>query len=94
MKLIEQIERINRMHELIKHRRTGTPQELAMKLQLSTSMMYKIMEELRLKEVPIEYSKQLRTYHYSRPFLMNIRLDFRLVDDEELPAMKKVSVCR
>jgi hypothetical protein len=26
MKLLEQIERINRLHELIKHRRTGTPE--------------------------------------------------------------------
>ncbi|MEJ7694629.1 HTH domain-containing protein [Daejeonella sp.] len=83
MKLLEQIERINRLHELIKYRRTGTPGELAKRLKLSTSMVYKVMEELRLKDAPIEYSKQLGTYYYSQPYLMNINLEFRLLEDEE-----------
>jgi len=82
MKLIEQIERINRLHELIKYRRTGTPKELAKRLGLSTSMVYKILEELKLKEAPIEYSKQLRSYYYSKPYLMNIKLDFRFIQDK------------
>ncbi len=84
MKLFEQIERINRLHELIKYRRTGTPGELAKRLKISTSMMYKVMEELRLRDAPIEYSKQLQTYYYSQPYLMNINLDFRLLQDENL----------
>lgn len=84
MKLLEQIERINRLHELIKYRRAGTPQELADRLEISTSMLYKIIEELRLKGAPVVYSRQLRTYYYSKPYLMKIRLDFRLLQDEEI----------
>ena len=53
MKLLEQIERINRLHELIKHRRTGTPSQLAQRLNLSTSMVYKLIDELKLREAPI-----------------------------------------
>ncbi len=83
MKLIEQIERINRLHELIRYRRTGTPQELAKRLGLSTSMIYKTIEELKDKGVPIEYSRQLQTYYYSHLYLMNIKIDFRLLNDEE-----------
>ncbi len=82
MKLLEQIERLNRLHQLIKYRRTGTPKELAGKLQLSTSMVYKLLEELKTKEVPIRYSKDLRTYYYTSPFLMNIVIDFRFVQGE------------
>jgi predicted DNA-binding transcriptional regulator YafY len=84
MKLLEQIERINRLHYLIKHRRTGTPQQLARRLNLSTSMIYKLMEELRIREVPIEYSRQRKTYYYSSEFLMHIQADFRPLDREEL----------
>lgn len=84
MKLLEQVERINRLHEMIKYRRTGTPQQLAKRLNLSTSMIYKLMEELKLKEVPIEYSRQLKTYYYSSQYMMNISLDFRLLGDEEI----------
>ena len=83
MKLIEQIERINRLHELIRFRRTGTPQELARRLGLSTSMIYKVMEELRHRGVPIEYSRQLQTYYYSHLYMMNIKIDFRLLQDDE-----------
>lgn len=84
MKLLEQIERINRLHDLIRYRRTGTPQQLARRLNLSTSMVYKLMEELKLKEAPIEYSRQLGTYYYSSAYLMKIHIDFRpLGDDEE-----------
>ncbi len=83
MKLIEQIERINRLHELITHRRTGRPQDLAKRLGLSTSMIYKVIEELKNKGVPIEYSRQLQTYYYSCRYLMNIRINFRPLQEGE-----------
>jgi predicted DNA-binding transcriptional regulator YafY len=84
MKLLEQIERINRLHDLIKHRRTGTPEQLARRLNLSTSMIYKLMEELRFREVPIEYSRQFKTYYYSVDFLMRIQAEFRPLNKEEM----------
>jgi predicted DNA-binding transcriptional regulator YafY len=85
MKLLEQIERINRLHELIKHRRTGTPSELANRLNLSTSMVYKLIDELKLRDAPIVYSRQLGTYYYSRSFQMKISIDFKtIVEDESL----------
>jgi predicted DNA-binding transcriptional regulator YafY len=83
MKLLEQIERINRLHELIKHRRTGTPSQLARSLNLSTSMIYKLMDELKLREAPIAYSRQLGTYYYSRRFQMKISIDFKSLGDDE-----------
>lgn len=85
MKLLEQIERINRLHEMIKYRRTGTPQQLARRLNLSASMVYKLMDELKLREVPIEYSRQLGSYYYSRSFQMKISIDFRSLAEEEIP---------
>lgn len=85
MKLLEQIERINRLHELIKYRRTGTPQQLARRLNLSTSMIYKLIDELKLREAPIRYSRQQGTYYYSRSFLMKISIDFKTTTEEELP---------
>ncbi len=85
MKLLEQIERINRLHEMIKYRRTGTPQQLPRRLNLSTSMVYKLMDELKLREVPIEYSRQLGSYYYSRSFQMKISIDFKTIAEEELP---------
>lgn len=84
MKLLEQIERINRLHELIKHRRTGTPSQLAQRLNLSTSMVYKLIDELKIREVPIVYSRQLGTYYYSRSFQMKISIDFKTLTEGEM----------
>ncbi len=86
MKLLEQIERINRLHEMIKHRRTGTPSQLARRLNLSTSMIYKLIDELKLREAPITYSRQLGSYYYSRSFQMKISIDFKSIEEEDLPA--------
>ena len=88
MKFIDHIERINRLHELIKHRRTGTPVELARRLDLSQSMVFMVMEELKNKGVPIEYSRQLKTYYYSRKYLMNINIDFRIVNEDEIEGFR------
>lgn len=84
MKLLVLIERINRLHELIKHRSTGTPEELAKRLNLSTSMVYKVIEDLKLNSVPIEYSRQLRSYYYSTPYRMNITMDFHFLNQEDV----------
>lgn len=84
MKLLEQIDRINRLHEMIKYRRTGTPRELAQRLNLSTSMIYKLMDELKLREAPIVYSRQLGTYYYSRSFQMKITIDFKTISEGDL----------
>jgi predicted DNA-binding transcriptional regulator YafY len=83
VKLLEQIERINRLHELIKHRRTGTPSELANRLNLSTSMIYKLIDELKLRDAPIVYSRQLGTYYYSSSFQMKISIDFKAIVEDE-----------
>lgn len=83
MKLIEQIERINRLHEMIKYRRTGTPEQLARRLNLSTSMVFKLLEELKLREAPIEYSRQMGSYYYSKKYIMRIQVDFRLLREDE-----------
>lgn len=84
MKLIDHIQRINRLHELIRYRRTGTPRELAKRLRLSSSMVFKVIEELKLRGAPIKYSRQLKTYYYGRQYLMNIKIDFRFLDEEKM----------
>jgi hypothetical protein len=42
------------------------------------------MEELKLREVPIEYSRQLGTYYYSSYYLMKIQMDFRPLTEDDL----------
>ena len=84
MKLLEYIDRIKIIHKLIKERRTGTPENLAQRLSISTSRLYVVLDELKLMGAPIEYSRQLQTYHYTQAFDVNIRADFTILKTEEL----------
>lgn len=76
MKIFNQIDRINLLHKLIQQGRTGTPEELAKRLGISTVRLYQIIEELRTMEVPINYSRQRRTYHYTDEY--EIVIDVRM----------------
>ena len=65
MKKIKYLERLKRIHELIKSENTGTPKEFAYKLHLSESQLYNILEDLKIKGFPIIYSRSLKTYSYN-----------------------------
>lgn len=43
MKLLEYIDRIQIIHKLIKESRTGTPENLAQRLSISTSRLYVVL---------------------------------------------------
>ncbi|MBB2146378.1 hypothetical protein GM921_12830 [Pedobacter sp. LMG 31464] len=83
MKIFEYIDRINLLHKLIKERRTGTPKVLARRMTLSKSRLFRVIEDLKLKGVPIAYSRQSQTYYYTNNYKMNINLEFMPLDNED-----------
>ncbi|WP_293309193.1 HTH domain-containing protein [Pedobacter sp. UBA5917] len=87
MKLLEYIDRIKIIHKLIRESRTGTPENLAQRLSISTSRLYVVLDELKLMGAPIEYSRQLQTYYYTQAFEVNIRADFTVLKPQELMAV-------
>lgn len=88
MKLFNQIDRINQMHDLIRQGRTGTPQEFANRLGISTIRLHQIIEELRMMEVPITYSRQLRTYRYTDAYEIVIDVRMRPLTIKERISIK------
>lgn len=76
MKLLKYIERLELIHRLIAQRRTGTPLELARRLDLSVSRLARIIEELRDQGAPIYYDRSNKTYYYDTPFLIEIVVRF------------------
>ena len=84
MKIIIYFERINLLHKLISEENTGTPKQLAERLGLSKSRLYCIMEDLKLREVPIEYCRKRRSYCYKEPFKMKASLELKRLNDNDL----------
>lgn len=84
MKLFEYIERINLLHKLISERRTGCPEKLAKRLGISKGRVYQLIEELRIKNVPIAYSRLLETYYYTVEYEISVSLSLRPLSTEEM----------
>ncbi|WP_316769850.1 hypothetical protein [Pedobacter frigiditerrae] len=84
MKIFEYIDRINLLHKLIKEPRTGKPDSLAKRLCISTSRLYVILDELKLKGAPIGYSREAQTYYYSIDFDIEVKASFKILPPNEL----------
>lgn len=58
------LERFRRMHRLIKFRRTGSPEEFASRLGVSSSLLYRLLNDLKSMGGPIVYCPTNRSYVY------------------------------
>ncbi|MCH2083438.1 MAG: hypothetical protein MK226_13690 [Saprospiraceae bacterium] len=65
MKIKEQIVTINRLHDLIRRKQTGTPQQLAGRLNISNAKLFRYLAFLKEDfEAPICYCKSSGHYYY------------------------------
>jgi biotin operon repressor len=84
MKVFEYLDRISMMHKLVSRQKTGTPEEFARQLGVSRTSLYELIDELRLRGVPIAYSKSAKTFFYRQPYEIAVTCSLRpLTYDEE-----------
>lgn len=71
------VDRLERMHDLICRKATGTPDDFAEKLGISKSMLMLNLAQLKEKGGPIKYDSLNRTYYYTCPcrFIIGYELD-------------------
>jgi len=60
MNFLTQIRRLERLDQLIRMKATGTPKELAKRMQVSRSTLYNILEFIKMQGVEIYYSPERR----------------------------------
>jgi len=84
MKVFEYLDRISLMHKLVSRQKTGTPEEFARQLGVSRTSLYELIDELRLRGVPIAYSKSAKTFFYRQPYDIAVSCSLKpLTYDEE-----------
>lgn len=66
-RIVEKKELMERVHLLIKRRGTGTPDELAERLQVSRATVHRIMDTMKELGAPILYNFLNQTYEYEHP---------------------------
>ena len=84
MKVFEYIDRISMMHKLVSRQKTGTPEEFAKQLGVSRTSLYELIDELRLRGVPIAYSKSAKTFFYRQPYDIDVTCSLRPLTYPEL----------
>lgn len=72
MKSFKIIERIRYVDYLIQSKSTGTPEELAAKLNISQRQLYRILHYLKEMDAPVSYCKCRKTYFYQKKFNINL----------------------
>jgi len=68
MKIIKQLERLQKLDHLLKNECTGTPENFAKKLGISRSHVYRLIETLKDFGAEINYNRKQQSFYYKNPF--------------------------
>ncbi len=63
--IIKQIELIERIDQLIRLQATGTPEDLAYRLGISKTKLYRIINTMKTLNAPIEYDITIQSFVYA-----------------------------
>jgi transcriptional antiterminator len=83
MILFRQIELLKLAHKLINMSNTGSPQEFAKQLGISTRRLHEIIDEMKDLDAPIAYSRSAETYYYKEDYNMQITCTFQRLSNKE-----------
>ena len=84
MNSLKNLERLQRLHDLIDGENTGSPAELAKKMNISQRLVYNLLYKLRDFEAPIRYSRRSKTYYYNDDFELKIKISVSVLSNDEL----------
>lgn len=75
MKFLHQVERLKRMHQLIKRKATGTPQQFANRLNLSERRVYQLLKLMKELDAPIYFDRERNSYCYEYEYQLTVSFD-------------------
>ncbi len=84
MTFTKTIERLQLLHELISQNKTGTPEQLANRLGVSRSYLYIMIDELRLLNLHISYSRKNKSFYYEKVVDVEFVLKIRTLNEDDL----------
>lgn len=83
MKTLKQLERLQKIHQLVKISNTGSPAEFSRKLGVSESQWYNILDDLKAIGFPIVYCKRSKTYYYREFCDLDINYSVELLTEQD-----------
>jgi hypothetical protein len=64
MNLLQNVNRVEKLHTLILQRKTGSPKKLAEQLGITRTSLYIIIDDLNKLNMPVMYSRKYETFYY------------------------------
>ena len=83
MKTIKSLERLQQLHTLIMKERTGSPKQLARKMNVSERLVYLLLEYLKDYNADIRYDRLRQTYYYDEDFKLDIQISVSVISNNE-----------
>jgi len=77
--LLKYTDRLRRADRLIRMEATGAPRQFALKLGISESYLYGVLDEMKEMGLPLTYNKVKGTYVYTRPVRLRIEIDIESI---------------
>lgn len=84
MNTLKQIQQLRKLHGMIKLESTGSPREMARKMNISERQLYHLLEQLRDMEAPIRYNRRAGTYYYSDEFDLLVNVSVQVIQGERI----------
>ncbi len=84
MKSLVTLAKLRILEKLIHSESTGTSEQLAQRLHISRSKLFELIDELKLKGVPISYSKKKKSFVFDRPLELLLKAEVTFLDNEEV----------
>jgi len=81
MNFLKNINRVEKLHNLILQEKTGTPKELAESLRISRATLYVLIDELNALNMPVSYSRKYETFYYEKEVMLTITFNVKTIDN-------------
>ena len=84
MNILQNFNRIEKLHQLILAEKTGSPVQLAKQLGISRATLYVLIDELNSLNIKVAYSRKYETFYYEKKVEMTIQFKIEMLDSDEL----------
>ena len=92
MLIFETIDRLSRIHQLIKREATGTPEEFAERFNIRRRQLYNILDEFKDYGAQIKYSRIKNSFYYENDFEIFVEISVTPLSKKDKKAI--IAGCR
>jgi len=89
MNLLQNVNRIEKLHTLILYKKTGTPKELAERLGISRASLYILIDKFNSLNLQVSYSRKYETFYYEQE--VKLTISFKVEEIENDDKLRKIN---